>query len=441
MARQQEDLPLMQNFMMRILMSLGGGIVAMGLLAGPVYAQDPLLFLSTQLSPSAEAAKMRGKILKDFSGDVLFQPNDSNLIIRQITVEDSSKQRPGLFGGMHSDFASLAQTPVLSDVRDALDLIKNRGVAENFIDLGTVGGEKQLYIPWMQATYLMVADKRALPHLPAGADINSLTYEQLVRWGANIHAAVGEPKIGLPVGRGGLIHRFVQGYLYPSYTGGTVRGFRSNEALAMWNMMGRLWQHVTPRSLGFASMDTPLTSGEVWIAWDHTARLKKALDQDPDRFVAFPAPSGPKGRGFMAVIAGLGVPVDAPDRAASLRLIDHLTKPATQAITMREVGFFPVVDLHEGETLPAGLKLLSDGVALQSSAPDALPVLLPMGLGDKGGAFSTIYTTVFSRIVLRGKAPARVLNQQAAILQSMLNETGAKCWPPDASSTGPCPVQ
>lgn len=418
-------------------LALGALVTAGGM--GAAHA-DPVLFLSTQLTPSAEAAKMRGEILKDFPGEVIFQANDNNLIIRQVAGADGPRAIAGLLGGTHSDFASLGEGGALSEVGDALELVKGRGMAQRFIDLGKLGGDAQRYIPWMQATYLMAADRRALKHLPEGADINSLTYEQLIAWGANIEAAVGEPKIGLPVGGGGLIHRFVQGYLYPSYTGGTVRGFRSPEALAMWDMMQRLWKHVTPRSLGFASMDAPLTSGEVWVAWDHTARLKKALDAEPDRFVVFPAPSGPKGRGFMAVIAGLGIPDNAPDRAASLALLDHLTVSATQATTMREVGFFPVVDLDAKESLPAGLKLLSDAVTRQSSAPDALPVLLPMGLGDKGGDFSAVFTTAFSRIVLRGKDPVAVLDQQTEILQSMLAQTGAACWPPDAPSSGPCPV-
>ena len=415
-------------------------LLSLSALVGAARAES-LLFLSTQLSPSAEANKMREVILKDFPGEVTFQPNDSNLILQQIHEGNGLVHAPGLLGGTHSDFATLSGDSELSNINDALALVQGRGLSQKFVDLGKLSGSAQRYIPWMQATYLMAADKRALAFLPKGADIYSLTYEQLIEWGANLQRVTGEPKIGLPIGGGGLIHRFVQGYLYPSYTGGTVRGFRSPEALTMWDMMRRLWKHVTPRSLGYASMDNPLALGEVWIAWDHTARLKKAVDENPDQFVVFPAPSGPKGRGFIAVIAGLGIPTAAPDRTASMALIDYLTLPKTQVLVMREVGFFPVVDLSSTHTLPAGLKLLADGVARQSSAPDALPVLLPMGLGDKGGGFSAVYKTAFSRIVLRGKDPATILAQQATVLKAILADTGAGCWPPDAPSTTPCPVR
>ena len=41
--------------------------------------------------------------------------------------------------------------------------------------------------------------------------------------------------------------------------------------------------------------EQPLLSGEVWIGWDHVARVRDALRQKPEEFVTFPAPAGPKG--------------------------------------------------------------------------------------------------------------------------------------------------
>ena len=41
------------------------------------------------------------------------------------------------------------------------------------------------YIPWMQASYIMAANREALQYLPEGADINALTYDQLIAWAAN----------------------------------------------------------------------------------------------------------------------------------------------------------------------------------------------------------------------------------------------------------------
>ena len=55
-------------------------------------------------------------------------------------------------------------------------------------------------------------------------------------------------------------------------------------------------------------MQQPLLTEEVWVAFDHVARLADAFNQKPDDFVAFPAPAGPAGRGFMPVVAGIGDP-------------------------------------------------------------------------------------------------------------------------------------
>ena len=52
-----------------------------------------------------------------------------------------------------------------------------------------------------------------------------------------------------------------------------------------------------------------------------------------------------------------------------------------------------------------------------TSAPDALPALLPVGLGDKGGQFNQVYIDTFERIVLGGQDVRQVLDQQAEALR------------------------
>ncbi len=90
------------------------------------------------------------------------------------------------------------------------------------------------------------------------------------------------------------MHRFFQGYLYPSYTGSPVVKFKSPEAEAMWTSFRDFWTtSVTPASTGYAFMQEPLLTGEVWVAWDHVARLKDALNQKPDEFVVVPGAGRP----------------------------------------------------------------------------------------------------------------------------------------------------
>ena len=58
-------------------------------------------------------------------------------------------------------------------------------------------------------------------------------------------------------------------------------------------MFRDLWQYTNPASTSYAFMQQPLLTEEVWIAFDHVARLADAFNQKPDEFVAFPAPAGP----------------------------------------------------------------------------------------------------------------------------------------------------
>jgi multiple sugar transport system substrate-binding protein len=188
-------------------------------------------------------------------------------------------------------------------------------------------------------------------------------------------------------------------------------------------------------------MQEPLQSGEVWVAFDHVARLIEALNADPENFVAFPAPAGPAGRGYMPVIAGLGIPNDAPNPDAAIALIDYLTQPETQARILSELAFFPVVSGVDTTDLPGGVALEAAAVEATVTAEDALPALLPVGLGARGGEINDIFKAAFNRVVIDNEDINTVLEEEAANLQALMDETGAPCWAPDPPSEGPCQVE
>ncbi len=407
----------------------------------PRITAEPLLFLSTELSPINEADKMRRVILKDFQGEVDFQPYDDREAFNRLVVDATrDPKRPCLIGALHGDFVALQRKGALASVDNVWPRLKEREFIKSFIRLGKIGQDHYYFVPWMQATYIMAANRSALKYLPKGADLNSLTYDQLEEWAANMYEAAGEAMLGFPAGEKGLMHRFLQGYLYPSYTGNTLRKFRSPEAEEMWQSFRELWRYVNPRCLTFSRMDQPLLTGEVWVAWDHTARLMDAFEQRPDDYVAFPAPSGPKGRGFMVVLAGLGLPKNSSP-AAAVDLIEYLTRPEVQIVTLASVGFFPVVQTGAMGELPAGLEIIKEAVAKQADSKDALPSMLPVGLGAKGKDFNLVYKGAFSKIVLRGRDIHSVLDIQAEKLRQIILQTRAPCWPPDKKSDGPCPVE
>jgi multiple sugar transport system substrate-binding protein len=107
---------------------------------------------------------------------------------------------------------------------------------------------------------------------------------------------------------------------------------------------------------------------------------------------------------------------------------------------LQELGFFPVVAGVDTSDLPAGVALEQSAVEAQANSADALPALLPVGLGERGGEINQIFRNAFDRVVINGEDPATVLEAEAAALQALMNETGAPCWAPDPPSDGPCQV-
>jgi multiple sugar transport system substrate-binding protein len=188
-------------------------------------------------------------------------------------------------------------------------------------------------------------------------------------------------------------------------------------------------------------MQEQLLSEEVWVAFDHTARLADAFNQRPDDFIAFPAPSGPSGRGFMPVVAGVAIPKTAPDMDKAKALVAYMLKPETQVATLKATNFFPVVGADLPADMPSAVKISGAAIAAMSGSADANPGLLPVGLGDLGGKFNQVYVDTFERIVLNGQDVRAVLDEQAGALRAIMEEAKAPCWAPDAPSEGACPVE
>ncbi len=404
---------------------------------------SPITFLSTQMNPVEEAGKMRNVILKDFPGVVDFRPNDSSFLSAQ--VESTLKGNPSasiLLGALHGDLVTMAEKNELQSVDSIYGKLEARDFFEDLLELTQLNKKEMYYIPWMQASFVMVANKKALAYLPAETNLDELSYEQLELWTKNIYDQTGMKAMGFPAGEKGLMHRFFQGYLYPSFTASTLVKFRGDDAIGMWEYFRALWQYVTPGSLVYSTMSDPLIAEDVWIAWDHTARLLKVFENRPDDFIAFPAPIGPKGRGYMPVISGLAIPRNTTDIQNSSLLIDYLTQEVIQSRVLAETGFFPVLNSLADSNVPESFRALNSAIQKQANSKNSVLTLLPIGLGERGGEFNTFYMLTFSEIVLDGKDIQIVLDTNADELQKILTEENASCWLPDTVEGGrPCEIE
>ena len=406
-----------------------------------VVSSDPFVMLSTQLNTVTESEALRTQILNGFTAaKVEFRGETAGPFADRIVAESKTKGSVGVVGGLHGDFGAL-DLNLFEDLTPLATKLKDRGFPAEFMELGKLGTTRQIYIPWMQATYILGVNKQALQYLPSGVSVDNITYQQLTQWCKNISDQTGRKRCGLPAGPMSLLHRLIQGYMYPAYTGGLVTTYKSPEAAQLWQDLKNLWQYTNPQSLQIDFMQESMLSGEVWVGFDHVARLVKAFEGKPNDFVAAPAPKGPKGLYYMSVLAGLGIPKSSVNKSGAEAFIDYMTTPAVQSKTLTAVAFFPVIGSALPADLPPHLKIEADGVAKQAKSPDAKVALLPIGLGAKGGEFNKVQLDTFQRIVIKGEDIQKVLTEQAAILQAVMNDTKAPCWKPDPPSTGPCQVK
>jgi multiple sugar transport system substrate-binding protein len=409
-------------------------------------------FLSSQAQPADEYRAMTKQVLAGFNGipDFNSQPTAAQDIARIGYERAAGSSTVDLVAMTQSEMTSLQATGDLEDLTPLLQrLQQDRTFPQALLDSGRFGTDKQYFIPWLQVTYMLVVNRKALQYLAPGVDVDHLTYDELISWGQRMKAATGRKLVGLPADPNGptpanpnaptpgLMQRFLQGYMYPSFTGTTLTGFSSPEAVQMWQTMRNLWSVTSPMSTTYTKMQDPLTTDEVWVAWDHQARLEAAL-ADPQQFLAVPAPSGPRGLGYMSAVVGLAIPKGARNPKGAEALIDWLTGQRQQAAAGASLGFSPVV---QGVELSGPLAAASSVANAYESDRHGIASVPPAGLGDGDAAFTGIYQETFARIVLQGEDITTVLGEEAAKLQQVVDNAKARCWQPDPPSRGPCQIK
>jgi multiple sugar transport system substrate-binding protein len=407
---------------------------------GATSGGGTLTLLSTQHNPAKEADAFR-QILKAAvpSLTVNFNPGETTPTISQVKSQVQAKSvSVNAFLGLHSDLSTLGPAN-LEDVSGLVSELSSAGFSAGNVTLSRIGTDKSYYVPLEQATYVLAVNKKALAWLPAGADVNSLTYDQLLNWArAGKAANGGKPVFGLPAGPKGLLHRFTQGYLYPSFTGGLVTTFRSPDAVALWQYFKELWSVTAPASTNVDFMQEPLASGQVLVGWDHVARLVDAPKDSPNDWLMVPAPSGPKGRGYLAILTGVGIVKGSANQDRTKDLIRGLSKPNVQLSILRQLAFFPTVKTDIPSDLPAAVKLEADAVTRTQNG--GLLSLPSVGMGAGDAKFTKVFQDCFTAIVLNKADIAKTLDAQAKAMQQLITDANAPCWVPDPKSSGACRV-
>ncbi|MHB1172628.1 MAG: ABC transporter substrate-binding protein [Lacisediminihabitans sp.] len=391
-------------------------------------------FLSTQFTPVQERQAYEAVLRKYAkSPAVAYNSVDSGVFNTTITAQlKAGKVNTGVIGGLHSDLVPFAND--LEDLSALTAELSSAGYPADLLTLAELGTGVPRYIPWMEATYVVAVNRKALEWLPSGADVHNLTYDQFLAWAKAAHKANGKPVFGFPAGPKGLHQRFYQGYLLPSFTGGQITTFMNNDAVGAWGYMKELWAEMNPASTNYNFMQEPLASGEVLVAWDHVARLVGAVGNKPDEWLMVQAPTGPKGLGYLLIVAGLAVAKGDANKDAAIQVIKELSTPNAQLATLASNAFFPTLKVTLGKNLPPAIALEATAVAAQQNSPKALLALPPVGLGSKDPEVSQIFKNCFTEICLNGAPIASTLKSQGAQLEAILKAAKVPCWAPDPAA-------
>ena len=432
----------------RGLLTLGAGVAAAPVLSacggvsttGTSTEAGSITLMSNQFSPVEEKQRFE-QILKSkvAGGKVAFNQVETGIFSSTLQTQvDAGKVQVSVVGALHGDLAPHAQR--LTDLDDVVGSLSDRGFESELTDLAKLGGTTTKYVPWMQASYVLAVHKKALEWLPSGADVQKLSYDQLLAWmTAARQGNGGKAVFGIPAGVKGLYHRFFQGFLLPSFTGGQITTFRGADAAAAWEYMKDLWAQTVTASTTYDNLQEPLQRGEVLVGFDHVARLVSAPADKPDDWLMVPAPSGPKGLGYMLVLAGLGIPKGAPDAELAKQAITALTTPEVQVEVLRQNAFFPVTNAKVPGDLPGAIALADGAIQAQRDAPNAILSLPPVGLGARDGEVAQAFKNCFKEICLDGRPVQQVLDAQAKQLNAILDELKIACWQPDPAGN-PCKV-
>ncbi len=253
----------------------------------------------------------------------------------------------------------------------------------------------QYFLPVVADVYLLLANNLALPHLPAGVDVQDLTWEQYAAWSMAVKSNTGVGRsvvTGVP--RKSFIYHF--GAAAMSHGAGFPE-INSPGAVASWEILLSMKDAFIPNVQNIENCQYPMESGEAWLAVLHNARAGGAYTET--QFTVAPAPKGPSGIGSIAGMSGIGVMKGTPDKDLAIIFLEYLTRPENMVKLARGIGgFIPPMqealailgDEPGDEVIESAVMVLENGVVSG----------VPAGDYHDWGAVKQVFDDAFVTIVL-----------------------------------------
>ncbi len=370
-----------------------------------VFAEGTVVLSSRLWSPPHEQEFVINEILKPFEEEndvkVEFQiVDDSTLLDRAQVQKETGNVTTDVVIAYCQRMPEWVAADYVEDLTAEVNSWTDRTFSKGFTSM-TVFDGKQYFAPIGADVYLLAANKKAMQYLPEGADVQDLTWEQVVAWSQAMAKGEGEGKqavTGVP--QRALIYQY--GGVILSY-GGEFPVINSPEALQAWEMLVNMKGAYTPTVLTYDGLVEPMKRGEAWLTIAHCANVGDIYNSNPAQFVIAPAPKGPAGIGSVAGTSGFAVMKGAPNKEMAVKLIEYMTRPDVQLkIAKGTGGFIPPVDealtllgdSTQDEVIQKALHVMNNGVLS----------FIPPVYGPNWGSVKLVYDEAFNKLVLEDGA-------------------------------------
>jgi len=378
-----------------------------------VPTNNTLVFTSRLWSVPTEQEFVINEILKPFEEEhgvkINFQVMDDTTMLQRAQVQQETDHvTTDVIIAYVANMPDWINKGYVEDMTDLIGSWDDRNFAKTF-EANTNKDGKQYFIPVGADVYLTLANKKALPYLPAGADIDALTWEQYAQWAVNIAEGEGEGKTvvtGIPMKS--WVYQFGAAAL--SYGAG-FPDINSPEAVEAWKIYSKIGEAdgYIPTVLNVDNCIDPMKREEAWLTVFHNARAGEVYSSNETKYVLAPAPSGPAGIGSIAGTSGFAIMKDAPNPELAKTFLEYITRPDIQLkLSKGTGGFIPPVeealdflgDEPTDEVISKAILVLENGRVSG----------VPGGDFQDWGAVKKVFDNLFENMVLEGKVDQAMLD-------------------------------
>jgi len=368
-------------------------------------ATKTLVFSSRLFSPPQEQEYFINEIIKPFEEEhgviVNFQIIDDQTLLDRAAVQQTTDHvTTDIVVAHNSRMNEWIDAGWVEDLTDHVSGWTDRTFSAAF-ESNTNADGKQYFLPVGADVYLLLANNQALPYLPEGVDLDSITWEEYAAWGVAVAEGEGEGKVcitGIPAKS--WIYMF--GGTGLSYGAG-FPDVNSEGAMAAW----KVWETIgmaggfVPSVLNIDSCVDPMQREESWLTVFHNARAGSVYASNETQFTLAPAPTGPAGTGSIAGVSGYAVMKGSANYDLAVMFLEYLTRPDIQVKIAKGTGGFipPVSEAMEylgneaiDEVINKAVLVLEKGVVSG----------VPAGNYQDWGAVKQCYDDIFEDTILAG---------------------------------------